>query len=220
MAFSENHAVLTFGGPLFNATEEWSCSLRLLGTMPLTDSNEAAEDASCDAYAEAIRLQWIKTTNISSSVSSLAWVKFNKVDTAGHYRFPYTNRKDYSPAVAAGGSASNVSPAQVSQVVTLRTAASRGHAHAGRIFLPVPKDMVDGSGRISTTVQTAHCTWARDLLDAINQVDTTAYVGIASKVGAGLSRRVTRIEVGRVYDTMRSRRTKLAEEYQGFNLAP
>lgn len=221
--YSRAHAILTFGGPLFSATEEWSMSLRLAGTMPLEAADPAAEQVLCEAYAEAIRLQWVKTTSLPSYQAALGWVKFNKVDVNGHYRFQHTNRKDYATAVQAGKTTGTQAP-QVSQVITLRTAEKRGLAHSGRMYVPTPAHSVGADGRISTADQTAQATWAKDLINAINAVNAGALVTIMSKGSESkglppVDHLVNRVEIGRVYDTMRSRRTSLAEEYAGWNLA-
>jgi hypothetical protein len=218
MAYTTPLALLTFGGPLFDGTEEWSCGLRLAGAGAEAASDEAADQVLCNSYADAISTSW-STKYISRPDAKLAWVKFNRVGLDGKYRFEYTLRKDFAAPVAGNGTSTDRFPAQISLVATLRTASRRGLANAGRIYLPAPSTMLDSDGRIQAQQRGQVMQGVVHLLDGINAVDASLHIAIASKVRTGATKRVTRVEIGRVLDTMRSRRSSLVEDYAGTDLA-
>jgi hypothetical protein len=218
MAYTTAHAVLSWGGPLFDGGEEWTNSLRLIGAGAESIGTQEHDTELMTEYADVIKARVAAAGCPSTQLAKVTWVKFNRVGLDGRYRNEYTNRLDFA-AVSCSANASFAGPAQVSQVITLRSASKRGLAHAGRIYLPVPDTSLGTDGRISLVKQAADLAWVKSTLDAINAVDISLYIGIASKVRTGASKRVVRVEVGRVLDTMRSRRSSLAEDYVGSDLA-
>jgi hypothetical protein len=218
MAYTTPLAYLTFGGPLYDGTEEWSTGLRLAGAGAEAAGDEAGDQVLCNAYAAKILTNW-QAGYMANTNAKLSWVKFNRTGLDGKYRFNYTLRKDYLPAVAASNTNTPLLPPQVSLVATLRSSSKRGLAHAGRIYLPAPPVTLDSDGRITTASRDSVLGRVKLLLDDINSVDAGLYLAIASKVRDGATKRVVRVEVGRVLDTMRSRRTSLVEDYTGTDLA-
>lgn len=207
MAFPAPHYVFTFGGPL-GTQEQWSTSLRLSGFTAAGD--EEGEQTALAALMAKVNAAWGGSQQIVvSSAAPVTWGKYNHVGVDGKYTQQYTNVLDQAPV---GGSQPAKFPPQVSLVVTLRTAAARGLASKGRIFLPSPSIPHTGS---DVTIAANHtetvAVWAQSLINGINEVPDVGGVIVASKVRTGAMRAVTSIDVGSVFDTMRSRRAKLLE---------
>lgn len=202
VAAYQPHYRLAFGGSLFT-DEEWSCRLNITSAGTLPDSTAA--DGMLPDLVTAIG-NWVNNADtLLSTVAKLGWVKFNEINALGHYVDPGASRTaEVSPLVSGSGSASL--PPQVAVVVSLRTAHSRGKAHAGRMFTPALAASA-GLGYFQQT--TAVAATATTLLNAINAVVTPAGVSIISATGE--SNAVTHVAVGRIFDTMRSRRRSLSE---------
>jgi len=202
VAAYQPHYRLSFGGPLFT-DEEWSCRLNITSSGTLPDSTAA--DGMLPDLVTALSTWIAMESSHMSNEAKLSWVKFNEINALGHYVDPSNSRvAEVNPVVTGYGAASL--PPQVAVVVSLKTAHTRGKAHAGRMFTPA----------VGCTASTGYCsvgseiaTAATGLLNAINAVVTPAGVSIISSTGE--SNHVTRVAVGRVFDTMRTRRRSLAE---------
>lgn len=117
-------------------------------------------------------------------------------------------------------------PAQLTVVATLQTALERGRGSKGRMFLPPTSTLLDSQlgtdGRIPASNADAYADGVRKLVVDLNAAyvgiqsgdEKVGKVGVASNAGTGSFRPVTEIRVGRVVDTMRSRRAKLIEDPQ------
>lgn len=156
-----------------------------------------------------------KGLGISSS-AKLTSVKLNRINTAGHYQDAGTKEHVLSPSIA--GPSGGLIPPQLSVVGTLRGVNERAHAGKGRMYLPITAAMITGmasDGRLTTTSALEHANGVASLvsglIDLYISAGVTAVPGIASKAGAGAFQGVNKISVGRVIDTMRSRRNKLVE---------
>ena len=220
MAYDREHGILVWGGTLPGG-EIWSNSLRMAETEALIPANDAAgwdvQDL-LDHYKTVIQAHHANSAAQISPRAKLTYVKFNRVDINGHYIDPTTFESLFAPV--SGGGASWACPNQISLVVTLTTAISRGLANKGRIFAPTPSAEPDAStGLISSAAAGGIAAQYKAFLEALSDVpglDTadTPGVCVMSKVGSGATHRVSGVRVGRVYDTQRRRRNALAEDYQ------
>jgi len=200
------HYRLAFGGPL-GTTEEWSCRLNITSAGALPDS--AAADAMLPSLVSAVSA-WVATANSClSTTTGLSWVKFNEILANGHYADPGNSRTaEVTPVVHGSGSPSY--PDQIAIVVSLLTAHARGRAHAGRMYTPALAASMTTDGLVYPTAGTNIAAAATALLNAVNAVVTPAGVSIIAATGE--SNHVTRVAVGQVFDTMRSRRRSLIEK--------
>jgi len=200
------HYRLAFGGPL-GPTEQWSCRLNITsaGALP----NSAAADAMLPTLKTAVSAWVTSTDTCLSSATGLSWVKFNEILPNGHYASPSSSRTaDVNPVVH--GTPSPLYPDQIAIVVSLLTAHTRGRAHAGRMFTPALGCAKTADGLVDPTSATHIATGATALLNAVNGIVTPAGVSIIAATGE--SNHVTRVAVGQVFDTMRSRRRSLVEK--------
>lgn len=160
--------------------------------------------------------------------AKLTELKVNRIDASGHYEDNEAMTHLYPTPIAGGAATSE--PAQLACAVSLRTAVERGRGSRGRFYLPAPAALatVGADGRLTTAQAGGLATGAKALIDAINQtywardggLRVAMRVGVASNIGAGVFQPATYVEVGRVPDTIRSRRSSLVEDHQSATLAP
>lgn len=210
--FDAPHLVLQWGGKLSGGAEEWSCSLRFARTTGLAGNGYS--DTMLTACKNAIQTFHADGTVKISSQAKLSYVKLNPVDVNGHYTDANTHQ--IIVADVGGGYAGQIYPNQVALAVTLNTAFSRGPAHKGRFYIPIPCLSVATlqNGLISSTDATAVKTAATTMLNSLNNAAADMSVAVFSrKAGSPAHHNVTSISVGQVLDTQRRRRRKLLEAY-------
>jgi hypothetical protein len=208
--FVAPHLYLQWGGTL-PGNETWSCGLRLseINTGPWPDTDAAA---MLPAVATAIEAFHARPASMISAFCNLTFVKLNPINVSGHYDLPTTNELVIAPE--SGGSSTNLYPNQVALVASLVTAVTRGPAHAGRIYLPMPTAALGTDGEISSGDRDTIKGSLNTLLTQLNAVRSTYAVAVHSrKAGAPAQRIVTGWKVGRVLDTQRRRRKSLVENY-------
>jgi hypothetical protein len=201
-----NHALLSFGGTLRGTDEQWSCGLRFGGTI----SAETVTQGECATLAGVLST-WVNASTTIGQQAHLSWVKYNRLNNLGKYIEAQTNVIYYEPAAEPRAVTVSTHPNQIALVASLETGFKRGLAHIGRIYLPIPTASVGNDGRISTTAQDSAAADVKTLIDALNNALPMNTIMIMSKVREGETRVVTGVSVGRVLDTMRSRRTSLKE---------
>lgn len=150
----------------------------------------------------------------------LTGFKLNSIGPDGRYTENETHEHTYSSPIPGGGL--TVAPAQLATVVTIRTSADRGLASKGRMFLPVCDGFTsvgsDGRAAAGNALRVAQA--VADWFEAINAVyvaqesgdEELGRVGVASDRSGGMFRTATRVTVGRVTDTVRSRRNRQIED--------
>jgi hypothetical protein len=215
MAFPGPHMLLVIGGKL-GAAEDWTMSLRI-GEF---DAQTAAQEtAAMGVLKTFIGTHWARSDIPISQGAKLGYIKYNQIGPDGKYVRSATNVSDYTPPIV-GSNISPIYPFQVSLVATLETSVNRGLASKGRIFLPCPKYPSIGQNMTLDPANAALAAkWVADLITGINNSAGVGTVvvgsnGFSEKVPdrPGVFRNVTGVNVGTVFDTMRSRRHKLIEE--------
>jgi hypothetical protein len=207
--FNGPHLYLQWGGKLPGG-DEWSCGLRMAGIAGLTGppTNDPTQLTKAAAAVEA----WHQNGEISPR-AILTFTKLNAIGRDGKY-IEQTTMEHVHANVPGTGVDSRTLPNQVALAVSLTTGVSRGPAHRGRFYMPLPTMVVQSNGLISSddalTVKNAATTF----IAALNAMTANYQVAVFSrKAGAPSDRWVTGVEVGRVLDTQRRRRNKLAESY-------
>lgn len=175
------------------------------------------------AVFNAVTAWWTDGTGTGPRISvthKMKGIKLNRIGTDGNYADAVTHEQ-YHDGTLPGGSYASAPPAQLATVLTLRTAVERGHASKGRMYLPPvegftgPLEAATGTATVINATRVA--TSGRNLILALHTAYAAnglgaARVGVASDIGGGTFRQVTAVSVGRVPDTMRSRRSKLLEQ--------
>lgn len=109
-------------------------------------------------------------------------------------------------------------PFQIATVVST-VAVNRGPARFGRFYLPGPALALGADGRMAAINVADLVTTTVDMLkDVSDEVDlggagSSNMINVSS-LGGGTKQVVDFVRIGRVYDTHRSRRTSLDEDYQ------
>lgn len=208
--FGSNHLYLQWGGKL-PGNEQWSCGVRLarIGSGPWAGTDAAGMLAGAFAAISAFHT---RATSQISNYCYLTHVKLNEIGTDGLYTQPGTN--EATVADTGGVGATMRYPNQIALVATLRTGFSRGPAHAGRFYIPMPSMAVATDGTISTTDRDNVEASLATLRTNLNALSANYTLGVLSrKAGAPAQRAVTEIQVGRVLDTQRRRRRSLNEAF-------
>jgi hypothetical protein len=207
--FDSRHYYCQWGGTL-PGNDEWSCGIRLAPNDPQSAVNDPALLAKV-----ATAIQKFHTTAGAgiSGRAILTFVKCNLIEADGHYSEGVTYEQVMAN-VPGGGGSTNSPPNQIALAISLTTAVSRGPAHRGRFFAPMPIYLLANDGRISTADQALAKTTATTLLTELNAASANTKVAVYSRKRLAPAHRiVTGIAVGRVYDTQRRRRNKLVEAY-------
>lgn len=194
---------LVWGGRLFT-TEGWSCSLSIASG---TGFNLAASN-----FKVLLSAFMARSGTIFPSSARMDFIKCNELNPMTRKYVLQTSNSYFQNDMVIG--ASTVGPGQAAMAVSTRTALARGRAHAGRFYLPIGNVPVDvGSGQVPASVTGAMATSAWSMItDVNNLVGVGSSVAIFSSVGQTVEP-VNGVKVGRVVDTIRSRRSSLAEDY-------
>lgn len=217
MTFPEAHSLITFFGDAWGATETWQFGLRL--DSGFTTSGEPTQtqlNTIRDAYAT------MHATASFSPTARYIGMKWAKIGEDGKYVGGGDSITTFLATPLGGGSGTGSSVSafpQICVVVSLTTDRLRGYASRGR-FYSAPTNLPVGSdGRLAVAAAVSLRDRAKTFLDTVNGAGLGP-VTVYSNVGEGLKREVTGVRVGRVVDTMRSRRSSLDEDYQAVALSP
>jgi hypothetical protein len=186
--------------------EEWSWSLSF------DHSGAAPTEVSMDVRNA---VQGFHTGTWIHSTAKLTGIKLNEINTEGKYANPVTVQHDFATPVAGGGS-TNLFPPQIAAAVTLRTDRRRGPGSTGRFYIPNPAFALQADGRMNTSNAEALANAAGTMANALQTALGGAPLIVASQGGSGVPPAhvpVTRIDVGRVFDTQRRRRRDLPEDH-------
>lgn len=223
------HRIVCIGS--LYGTESFNFTLNMVPTENPADVEEVTETLATDVRTRVET--WFKATSAPAAPgiitrAQLLEVKVNRINAQGLYADNEVHTIPVS-TTTAGQAAGNIA-SQLALAVTLRTARERGRGSRGRFYLP-PLGMFSSlgtDGRLTTAQAAQMAASAKSLIESINLtywsrdggLRTAMMVGVASNIGAGIFEAATRIEVGRVPDTIRSRRSSLAEDHQEVTIAP
>jgi hypothetical protein len=219
------HIRCTFSGTIGQSAappEIWAFNVAVAHGAGSSKTADAAK-ASLEAAAAALEARWATYAVGISSHATLTRVRCasigdqGTVDKTGGGAFV---QGDKVGTTAATGTGANF-PFQIALAVSLATARA-GAGGRGRYYLPVPVGAVSiVDGLLTTSDQSAHLTRSKAFLDGINadmalqgfgRVSVASSGSVTKGLPAGLST-VTNVRVGRVLDTIRSRRNALLERY-------
>lgn len=208
MPYPEEHWLITVGGDAWVQTETWQFGIR--GRVEGTAKTVTDQQLLANALAAPTQAFYSDLNAKIGNVNRLLTVKAAVIDVNGHYKYKEAPGLYTYPTPVVGPSASIPYP-QVTMAVTTGTTVSRGRAHAGRFYLPACAPVLDTNGRVAVATVDAIEAVARTWILAINATAQVAACAVFSKLGTGTVWDITSVGVGRVTDTMRSRRRSLAE---------
>lgn len=216
MAYPSAIYRLVMSGTLFGS-ETFSYGL----TFEKSFSTELPPSTVPTGIVDAVVAFHTRLDSFVHNAAVLKTIKFNLIGTDGRYKSESETVMEEFETGHPGARGATFPP-QVALAVTLRTAKRRGRAHAGRFYLPVGGADLSLEGTLYAPDQEKIATSVTTFLNELN----TAAAGIgrlavASDVGTGALEYITHCEVGRVLDTLRTRRKSIDEvRVAGAPLAP
>lgn len=216
MAYPGSFLRLVIIGDQFG--DVWNTTLSLVPTAVGEIISVPVDQATADTVRELVRA-WFVTPASSDGVGfytqvKLHGIKLNRIDASGHYQDDEAIESMLTSPVS-GVDSGGAAP-QLTTAATLRTAVPRGRGSMGRMFLP-PSSAIGTMSITTGQLSVAGATQVGDgavalIRDLNTHFDAYARVGVASSAGSGRFEHVTKVTVGRVIDTMRSRRSALTED--------
>ena len=197
--------------------EQFSFSMSLIADTDNAGPPDEVPQGVIDAFQTFFTAGLGNLAPISEG-AALQTLKLNEIGTDGRYTHQDTVYYDYPNAVRGTGSR-HPAP-QVALAVSLGTDIRRGRAARGRFYVPLPNAEVEGTGGaviapgcLSPTNQGNYLIGAHNLVQSINDAVDGYMVGVTSDLGLGTQQPVTHVRVGRVLDTIRSRRNDFDEAH-------
>lgn len=199
-------------GVFLGTTEQWSFTVNMAGIDPgvlsslLLSPNDTVWEDLADDFAS-----FVSSAPMINNKTQLRSVKFASIAPDGKYAAsPIIKER----IVVGGGGANFTFPTQIALAATLKTGSPLGKVK-GRFYIPGYTGFLGLDARITL----ADATTARDLVDTFltnlgNQpgVDVLDLRPVVAST-KGQNWPVTGVSVGRVLDTIRSRRSSLVEAY-------
>lgn len=216
MAYPVPFLRLVVAGTLFS-TEQFAFSLSLMRNF----SNAPAPSTVPQGVIDAVATYFQDPATQTGANAVLTSIKLNEIGPNGRYLDPSaTVLHEFDPGLPGVGTANL--PPQCAVAVTLRTAARRGLANTGRFYLPHVTNGPSNDGRLLAGAAQGIATSTTTFLNSLRTALGDDFIpAVASDTREGQVRAVTHVEVGRVVDTIRSRRSSLDEDRQvGEPLAP
>jgi len=209
--FDSAHLYLQWGGKL-PGNEQWSNGLRM---APVGASASNDPVGMLSAITSAVQAFHTAANANIHTACKLSFVKLNYIAPSGHYAENVTYQQIVADVAGAGpGSSGMTPPNQIALAISLTTDVTRGPAHRGRFYLPMPATPVQTDGLILATTRDNIKTQSLTFINALNAVNTNYKVAVFSrKLGSPMHRTVLGVQVGRVLDTQRRRRRSLVENY-------
>lgn len=206
MAYPGNFLRLQVAGALYGGVERFSFGVNFTEIGGPADAPSVVPPA----LLTALEAMW-GAQRVCPTWAAIDLVKLNLIGPDGKYvNQGDTVQHEYVTPVP-GGVSGNFPP-QAAIAVTLRTAANRGRASRGRFYLPASSGDMGTDGRYLTLKSAAIQAAAATFLNAAEDALPNWRVAVLSNIGAGTVRPVTGVQVGRVIDTIRSRRRSMPEE--------
>lgn len=212
MVYANPFLRLVGSGTLYSGQEQFSFGLSLIRNIPGQNAPTSVPAGVITAFTDL----WATNTLITTA-TKLSTIKLNEIGTNGKYLADTTVYHDFLTPLP-GTVATNVPP-QIALAISLVTARARGRAHAGRFYLPCPGIGVSAvTGVLSVADQNKYRDACVTFLNKINLSVPGFQVGVTSDLGTGREEEVTAVRVGQAMDTIRSRRSKMPENYSQANL--
>lgn len=209
------HFRFSVRGVFGDTPEGWNYGFKLVRQV---SGHPDADFENIDEAAVSAALSTFHALSFFTMVSKLTEWRAYMIGTDGKMEGNGPLLHEYDTPVA-GGSSGSFMPPQVALAVTT-VALDRGPAKLGRFYLPGVRLVPAADMRISEAEAETICDASQAMLQAVAasiDMPGTTSNGTACNVSGlggagGTIQHVEHLEVGRVYDTIRSRRRSLLEE--------
>lgn len=220
MPFTKEHMRIVIGGDLRAGTadvDRWQFGFRVPLNGTLGGYDDGVMNTLLTDLAADVSTWWTFSAFMFGTEIGCDFVSANVIGKDGNYLSKTRSyRRDFT---RKPGTAAESLPGDVSLAVTLNTAARRGRASKGRVFLPPPAKTALSGGRVTPTVRDAAGQGIAQLVKNIGNapgLDATlgwSTVAIMSELGEGTTNAVTSVRVGDLFDTQRRRTNNMREVY-------
>lgn len=222
MPYTTVHNLLSVFGETASEgeTDGWSFGMRFAqGAQTGGEATDAQVTTILDDIQADLGTWWAAINTRVATTTRLLGFKFNTIDVNGRYNnLTKTHQRDLIGSTWTGGATGIALPSQVAIVATLHTAAQRGLANKGRIYLPpLSASTLSAGGRLMDSARDEIAIATGTLLTNLSNwpgVDATADPGrvcVMSKVREGATRQVTGVSVGDRFDIQRRRANAFTE---------
>lgn len=219
------HFLLEWGGDFVSdPTEIWSNGIRMTHNPEIDGASFPSEanggsQALVDHYSAKVVTHFTTSAAGYGNNVRLKYVKFNEIRADGKRKNQsVTWRKDVA-GVGTPGPLASVGPITTAMVITFLTAAQRGRASKGRVYVPHPLwpvTQANGYRYAPADTLAAAGQW-KTFLDALadapgaDQPNALVASVMSGLETPGIFRNITNAQVGNFPDYMGSRRNKLKE---------
>lgn len=214
------HSLITFSGVFGSFTapvEIWSFGVK---TAVVNLGSQAARKAMATQMETAFATHLGGRLPSNVVLTRTRWAEINPVGLVARETDGAYSQGDATLGHICTGSGGSIMPLQTALVVSLNTPRP-GPTGKGRFFLPFPAVSLANDFRITATDASTIGAAVKSFLDAINTAVSTGPTQVGKIVVAsskGYLSEVTSMRIGRVPDTLRSRRSALLEAYVSSNL--
>lgn len=212
MAYLSPFVKVQIIGDCFSGQEQWTTQFCISATT-------LPSSAVLLTQAEGIAARWTTFFTAAGAGYSAQYrtlsIKMNVFGTDGK-QITDPTVEYVLPTPAVGGAAGTGNPPQCTLVLSLRSTVDRGAGTKGRMYLPITTPTISTDGRLASATITAILALAKTFFNGVSLDTNAAFGGVPSLVSpvlTGQQRAITRLLMGRVYDTQRRRRGNLEEGY-------
>lgn len=208
-----DHVLLQFGGDI-GTTEIWSMGIRLASSIA-PDGLVAHGESWLPDLAEDVEAFVERTSSHLSSDIKLRYVKCNAIGPDGLYKDQENTNVVFFDQDPPQGPDGRQLPNQIACVVTLETAAQRGRASKGRLYVPALSAAIDGAtgffnGSHANDVMNSVRTLLQDINNTPGADIGSPEVHVYSNLGdPGPHRLVTHVSCDQRPDVQRRRANQL-----------
>lgn len=213
------HFRLTVRGVFLGTLEAWS------NTFHFSRANEGAGDAGLDDVSESGVTDAVVAFYGAGFVAPMVGVsdwRLYQIGTDNKMEGNGPLQHEFVAGEVHGNAGATVYPPQIALAIST-VAVNRGAAQFGRFYLPGPTRPLDGTARISAADANVYVGITEIFLKSVSdQIDLLGIVQSAAvhvspgPAGSpnGTIQEIDHVRCGRVYDTIRTRRQSLEEDYQ------
>lgn len=201
--------LLTYGGVLGIGDEVFQHTIAIDNPSILSEGEEEVAERGADAFEAAFAV----TGFAGCFPAGVVWEYCKAAEVLNLSTGALSAAHTHAMDLEATGSGSTGHAAQVALAVSLKAGnRPNGTPIRGRFYLPRPGATAAPNGFLTTTAQGQIGAAMRELLDELDTF-TPALTPVVWSRTLGNTTNITELRIGRVVDTIRSRRAQLAEQY-------
>lgn len=210
MAYAKDFVRVTIGGSAYQETEIWNTGFNII-----TSPGQTITPTFLDQVVQIVAVAWEEFFQNDGSkhrfpqTHTTEFVKASHIGTNGKVVNNEVREYFYEPALKGSGT-KPFPAAQLSMVVTLRSAIRKGPGALGRMYLPALLSGVEENGLVSDTSVQLLSEMFSTFIDYVDyEIGENASVGLVSPAGEGVQSSVVSFRIDNRIDTQRRRANHL-----------